>query len=119
MEVADIVCSFPEHLPCVVLSAMGKVRLLACHHDVIHACLLAPTWAAHRSGFLGRGLVPVVCGFTVLSTQPNAWHARSSVNNLPTSLALPPPQTTNLLLQCGEEALRTDAANIRSLAPLK
>lgn len=24
-EVADIVCSFPEHLPCVVLSAMGKV----------------------------------------------------------------------------------------------
>ncbi len=26
MEVADIVCSFPEHLPCVVLSAMGKVR---------------------------------------------------------------------------------------------
>lgn len=33
MEVADIVCSFPEHLPCVVLSAMGKVRLLARHHD--------------------------------------------------------------------------------------
>lgn len=30
-EVADIVCSFPEHLPCVVLSAMGKVRhALAC-----------------------------------------------------------------------------------------
>ena len=26
MEVADIVCSFPQHLPCVVLSAMGKVR---------------------------------------------------------------------------------------------
>ena len=24
-EVADIVCSFPEHLPVVVLSAMGKV----------------------------------------------------------------------------------------------
>ena len=33
--------------------------------------------------------------------------------------APPPPQTTNLLLQCGEEALRTDAADIRSLAPLK
>lgn len=31
----------------------------------------------------------------------------------------PCPQTTNLLLQCGEEALRTDASNIRSLAPLK
>ncbi len=29
MEVADIVCSFPEHLPCVVLSAMGKVRARA------------------------------------------------------------------------------------------
>jgi aspartate kinase len=25
-EVADIICSFPENLPCVVLSAMGKVR---------------------------------------------------------------------------------------------
>lgn len=24
-EVADIVCGFPEFLPCVVLSAMGKV----------------------------------------------------------------------------------------------
>ena len=24
-EVADIVCSFPEQYPCVVLSAMGKV----------------------------------------------------------------------------------------------
>ncbi|KAI8477517.1 MAG: Aspartate/glutamate/uridylate kinase [Monoraphidium minutum] len=31
-EVADIVCSFPEHLPCVVLSAMGKTtnHLLEC-----------------------------------------------------------------------------------------
>jgi aspartate kinase len=26
-EVADIICSFPQYLPCVVLSAMGKVRL--------------------------------------------------------------------------------------------
>ena len=25
-EVADIVCSFPEHLPVIVLSAMGKVK---------------------------------------------------------------------------------------------
>ena len=24
MEVADIVCSFPQYFPCVVLSAMGK-----------------------------------------------------------------------------------------------
>ena len=30
MEVADIVCSFPEHLPCVVLSAMGKVGVGRC-----------------------------------------------------------------------------------------
>lgn len=29
-EVADIICSFPEHLPCVVLSAMGKVRAWVC-----------------------------------------------------------------------------------------
>lgn len=26
-EVADIICSFPQYLPCVVLSAMGKVRV--------------------------------------------------------------------------------------------
>lgn len=51
MEVADIVCSFPEHLPCVVLSAMGK--------------------------------------------------------------------TTNLLLQAGDEALRTPPGDISSLAPLR
>ena len=24
-EVASIICSFPEHYPCIVLSAMGKV----------------------------------------------------------------------------------------------
>jgi len=32
LEVADIVCSFPEYLPCVVLSAMGKTTnlLLEC-----------------------------------------------------------------------------------------
>ncbi|GBF88595.1 aspartokinase chloroplastic-like [Raphidocelis subcapitata] len=43
-EVADIVCSFPEHLPCVVLSAMGKTTnmllecgelALSCHTDQI------------------------------------------------------------------------------------
>ncbi|KAK9858857.1 hypothetical protein WJX84_007034 [Apatococcus fuscideae] len=27
-EVADIICSFPEHLPCIVLSAMGKTTNL-------------------------------------------------------------------------------------------
>ena len=26
-EVAEIICSFPEHYPCIVLSAMGKVRV--------------------------------------------------------------------------------------------
>ena len=34
MEVADIVCSFPQYLPCVVLSAMGKVRAHACMREV-------------------------------------------------------------------------------------
>lgn len=29
LEVADIVCSFPEHAPLVVLSAMGKVGTAA------------------------------------------------------------------------------------------
>ena len=28
-EVADIICSFPENLPVVVLSAMGKVGILS------------------------------------------------------------------------------------------
>jgi hypothetical protein len=33
---------------------------------------------------------------------------------------LPPPlQTTNLLLQAGDEALRTSPGNIASLAPLR
>lgn len=50
-EVAQIVCSFPENLPCVVLSAMGK--------------------------------------------------------------------TTNMLLQAGEEALKTPPGSISSLAPLR
>ena len=31
LEVADIVCSFPEHAPLVVLSAMGKVRMIWKH----------------------------------------------------------------------------------------
>eukprot|EP00195_Chlamydomonas_chlamydogama_P005756 CAMPEP_0202902490 /NCGR_PEP_ID=MMETSP1392-20130828/16885_1 /ASSEMBLY_ACC=CAM_ASM_000868 /TAXON_ID=225041 /ORGANISM="Chlamydomonas chlamydogama, Strain SAG 11-48b" /LENGTH=481 /DNA_ID=CAMNT_0049589263 /DNA_START=346 /DNA_END=1791 /DNA_ORIENTATION=+ len=51
MEVADIICSFPQYLPCVVLSAMGK--------------------------------------------------------------------TTNLLLECGEMALKTPPSMIADLAPLK
>jgi aspartokinase len=43
-EVADIICSFPEHLPVVVLSAMGKVRhqyQQAAHLHMTHnTCLL-------------------------------------------------------------------------------
>jgi hypothetical protein len=35
------------------------------------------------------------------------------------SLLLLPLQTTNLLLQAGDEALRTPPANIGGLAPLK
>lgn len=115
MEVADIVCSFPEHLPCVVLSAMGKVR-----GRVLH-------------GWHGmRGLVACAarsqvcwCAGSVNPLEPApAGHSScvgpaSPRNTCPPALALPCPQTTNLLLQCGEEALRTDASNIRSLAPLK
>ena len=39
-EVAEIICSFPEHYPCIVLSAMGKV----CTTE------LPPTysWGQHR-----------------------------------------------------------------------
>lgn len=51
MEVADIVCSFPEHLPCVVLSAMGKVRAgpcvgleRACVRRSMRACLWMYAW---------------------------------------------------------------------------
>ena len=38
-EVATIVCSFPEHLPCVVLSAMGKTtnNLLAAGEEAMAA----------------------------------------------------------------------------------
>ena len=41
-EVASIICSFPEHYPCIVLSAMGKVHApdapmhLACSQDTQH-----------------------------------------------------------------------------------
>jgi aspartate kinase len=79
-EVADIVCSFPEHLPCVVLSAMGKVR---------NAIL----FAMRQMYSVSVKLQPV---------QPFL-HM----------------QTTNLLLQAGDEALRTAPASIASLAPLK
>ena len=36
-EVAEIICSFPEHLPCVVMSAMGKTTnlLLEAGHQSI------------------------------------------------------------------------------------
>ena len=69
-EVADIVCSFPEQYPCIVLSAMGKVGLPNCPqncsplpliylqpHELLGPCLplKAPPhvdWptAAYRSG---------------------------------------------------------------------
>ena len=34
LEVADIVCSFPEHAPIVVLSAMGKVSDKDCDRSL-------------------------------------------------------------------------------------
>lgn len=34
LEVAQIICSFPDQLPCVVLSAMGKVGRDACASPV-------------------------------------------------------------------------------------
>ncbi len=39
-EVADIICSFPQYLPCVVLSAMGKVR--GASHEGSGACRRRP-----------------------------------------------------------------------------
>lgn len=42
-EVADIICSFPEYLPCVVLSAMGKVgagQMQEACSGVLRCCVL-------------------------------------------------------------------------------
>ena len=45
-EVADIICSFPEYLPCVVLSAMGKVRTWTRFGGMVH-CVLRRAVPAH------------------------------------------------------------------------
>ena len=46
-EVLDIICTFPEHLPCIVLSAMGKVTVAVLQFSVLimvilafHSCLI-------------------------------------------------------------------------------
>ena len=98
-EVADIVCSFPEHLPVVVLSAMGKVG---------------------RPGSTWRHLATAVQQQQLVCRA--AWHAAAALLlHLRSLFGCPvlPVQTTNLLLQAGDEALRTSPGNIASLAPLR
>ena len=98
-EVAQIVCSFPEQLPCVVLSAMGKVRA-----------------AAEKRARLSRtGRLPRQQRDSPLCPAPR----RAAPTPLPPSRPSLPPQTTNLLLQAGEEALLTPPESIASLAPLR
>lgn len=62
-EVADIISSFPENLPCVVLSAMGKV-----HPASIPCVVLVTFWHG------------------VASVQPCHWLPVASVLNLPSAI---------------------------------
>lgn len=36
VEVARLVCTFPEHAPVIVMSAMGKVNSASVHRPVFH-----------------------------------------------------------------------------------
>lgn len=105
LEVAQIVCSFPDQLPCVVLSAMGKVRPRALW------------WLAgwYRPVILARQRCTQVAvpGWRDLRSCPGTGAPD------PPCLRCGPLQTTNLLLQAGEEALKASPANIASLAPLR
>ena len=86
-------CSFPEQYPCIVLSAMGKVRVLC------------------------TGLRSVTTASPDASCQPCMMEAvvqAQSLSHLCCCL-----QTTNLLLEAGEQALVTPPGEIAHLESLK
>ena len=78
-EVLDIICTFPEHLPCVVLSAMGKVTVAVLQSSVLIRVILA------------------------------LLHPHTDKAGV---------QTTNLLLQAGQEAQACSPRKVDRLEPL-
>lgn len=72
-EVADIICSFPEHLPCIVLSAMGKVRISP-RLDPLAVCAVLKNSAVHSTAHAGSWHHLQICKLC------SPLHARSSLN---------------------------------------
>lgn len=106
-NVARVVCRDANELPCVVLSAMGKVgagRLkglpcaLESHHSLQDKMLPRPP----SSDSSPQALVPLL-----------------PTDCRPQASALHPAQTTNLLLACGEAALACEAEEVATLGPLR
>ena len=94
VEVAKLICQFPEHAPVVVMSAMGKVG----HHGHPHSASSFPA------------LVPVLPLFPSLSL---------TLYLTRTHAPLTRPQTTNLLLEAAEQCLESKAFDIPSMPVLK
>lgn len=118
MEVADIVCSFPEHLPCVVLSAMGKAS-----RQIASGCCRCSSilCVVHRPANCARAPSPIRrdCYCSTHMPMHGALSAAYHPPPLPPCSGPAMAQTTNLLLQAGDEALRTPPGDISSLAPLR
>ena len=116
-EVAAIVCSFPEQAPLVVLSAMGKVGAGPERYDHTlygltgplryHSIMLRSLNKASSSRVGDIASADRVGGRMVLRGRYQKVNCGQ------------PVQTTNLLLQAGEEALSTDPEHIAELAPLR
>ena len=113
MEVADIICSFPQYLPCVVLSAMGKVRTHAYEgggrhpaHSPMHV------QQVRGSTHSGGGFDQTYC---LTQIHKRVWLP----NFLPHDVVCVCLQTTNLLLECGDLALVSSTDMIPNLEPLQ
>ena len=140
IEVAQIVCSFPDQLPALVLSAMGKVggRAGWTGEGAGRPRQAAPTLAGHRGGCKraltlrtlltelgarssgGEAAATVAAGWLgVTLIAPTQCSLRRQAGCPVSTPLLCRAQTTNLLLQAGEEALATDPTHIGELAPLK
>jgi hypothetical protein len=98
-EVAAIVCGFTDELPCVVLSAMGKVRRRC--RGPRRCQTRQPGGPAHSAS---------------VTRLPPCAPARHTPDGDTRARAA---QTTNLLLQAGAEAVKGRPAGVPSLAPLR
>ena len=126
-EVLDIIRTFPEQLPCIVLSAMGKVGC-GCEEPVPERCVGAVVWGAVSPG--GRpqaaGVPPVLhrCCTAECDTCSGC-HAQGRTHTAGTAVDRAcAVQTTNLLLQCGQEARaclpgRERGRHVEMLEPLR